>query len=91
MTLSATGTYRIAAVPGDGIGKETVAAARKVLDVVAQNEGFTLNWIEYPWGCDYYFEAGRMTASPNLPNLMRFCLERLVEPMCLIMFRSGGF
>jgi len=69
MTLSATGTYRIAAVPGDGIGKETVAAARKVLDVVAQNEGFTLNWIEYPWGCDYYFETGRMMPVDGITKL----------------------
>ena len=69
MTLSATGTYRIAAVPGDGIGKETVAAARRVLDVVAQNEGFTLNWIEYPWGCDYYFETGRMMPVDGIKRL----------------------
>ena len=69
MTLSATGTYRIAAVPGDGIGKETVAAARRVLDVVAQNEGFTLNWIEYPWGCDYYFETGRMMPVDGISKL----------------------
>lgn len=69
MTVSATGTYRIAAVPGDGIGKETVAAARRVLDVVAQNEGFTLNWIEYPWGCDYYFETGRMMPVDGISKL----------------------
>jgi tartrate dehydrogenase/decarboxylase/D-malate dehydrogenase len=56
-------------VPGDGIGKETVAAARRVLVIVAQNEGFTLNWIEYPWGCDYYFETGRMMPVDGIKRL----------------------
>jgi tartrate dehydrogenase/decarboxylase/D-malate dehydrogenase len=69
MTSAAPGVYRIAAVPGDGIGQETVSAARKVLDVVAQNEGFTLNWIEYPWGCDYYRETGRMMPVDGISKL----------------------
>ena len=56
-------------MPGDGIGQETVSAARKVLDVVAQNEGFTLNWIEYPWGCDYYRETGRMMPVDGISSL----------------------
>ena len=56
-------------MPGDGIGQETVSAARKVLDVVAQNEGFTLNWIEYPWGCDYYRETGRMMPVDGISKL----------------------
>ena len=69
MTSAAPGVYRIAAVPGDGIGQETVSAARRVLDVVAQNEGFTLNWIEYPWGCDYYRETGRMMPVDGISKL----------------------
>jgi tartrate dehydrogenase/decarboxylase/D-malate dehydrogenase len=69
MTSAAPGVYRVAAVPGDGIGQETVSAARKVLDVVAQNEGFTLNWIEYPWGCDYYRETGRMMPVDGISSL----------------------
>ena len=53
--ISAEGsrTYRIAAVPGDGIGPETVAAARTVLDRVSAQEGFRLDWTDYPWGCDH--------------------------------------
>lgn len=69
MTSTATVAHRIAAVPGDGIGKETVAAARRVLDVVAQNEGFALDWIEYPWGCDYYRETGRMMPVDGISSL----------------------
>ena len=32
-------TFRIAAVPADGVGKEVVAAGREVLDVVAAKSG----------------------------------------------------
>ena len=35
-------THRIAVVPGDGIGKETVPEALKVMDVAARRFGFGL-------------------------------------------------
>ncbi len=38
--------YRIAAIPGDGIGPEVVAAGRRVLDAVASRFGFALEWRE---------------------------------------------
>ncbi|MEK5334068.1 tartrate dehydrogenase [Lysinibacillus sp. FSL W8-0992] len=54
-------TYRIAVIPGDGIGKEVVPAAIEVLDKVAQLDGsFTFEWTTFPWGCDYYLETGKM-------------------------------
>ena len=39
-------TYRIAAIPGDGIGPEVVAAGRRVLDAAASRFGFALEWRE---------------------------------------------
>ncbi len=39
-------TYRLVAIPGDGIGPEVVAAARHVLDVVGQRFGFATDWTE---------------------------------------------
>ena len=39
-------TYTLAAIPGDGVGPDVVAAAREVLDVVAAAEGFTIGWTE---------------------------------------------
>lgn len=50
----------IASLPGDGIGKEVVAAAREVLDVVAERYSIDLSWREYGWGADYYQKHGRM-------------------------------
>ncbi len=39
-------TYRIAAIPGDGVGPEVIAAGRRVLDAAASAGGFALEWQE---------------------------------------------
>jgi len=45
---------RIAVLPGDGIGEEVVREGLKVLDAVADIEGFTLERKVYPYGADHY-------------------------------------
>ncbi|PKR58703.1 tartrate dehydrogenase [Thalassospira lohafexi] len=53
--------YRIAAIPGDGIGKEVVAAGVEVLDVLAKRDGgFTMSFDNFGWGSDYYKKHGLM-------------------------------
>jgi 3-isopropylmalate dehydrogenase len=44
--VSQAATHRLVAIPGDGVGPEVVAAARRVLDAVAAAEGFALTWTE---------------------------------------------
>ena len=39
-------TYRIAAIPGDGVGPEVVGAARRVLEATAEAAGFAIAWSE---------------------------------------------
>jgi 3-isopropylmalate dehydrogenase len=39
-------TYRVAAIPGDGVGPEVVAAGRRVLDAAGQSHGFKVEWTE---------------------------------------------
>jgi 3-isopropylmalate dehydrogenase len=39
-------TYRLAAIPGDGVGPEVVAAARRVLAATADAAGFAIDWSE---------------------------------------------
>ena len=50
-----TQTFRIAAIPADGVGKEVVAAGRRVLDSLASaSDGrFTFTWEEFDWGSEY--------------------------------------
>jgi tartrate dehydrogenase/decarboxylase / D-malate dehydrogenase len=66
--------FKIAAIPADGVGKEVVAAGRKVLDTLAaQSQGrFAFEWTEFPWGCEYYEMTGRMMAADGLQTLQAF-------------------
>jgi tartrate dehydrogenase/decarboxylase/D-malate dehydrogenase len=60
MTTASFVRHRITALPGDGIGHETVPAGIRVLDAAAAKFGFALDWVEQPWGSDYYKKHGRM-------------------------------
>jgi tartrate dehydrogenase/decarboxylase / D-malate dehydrogenase len=61
--------YRIAVIPGDGIGNEVVPAAIRVLDAAGERTGVRFTWEYYPWGSDYYFEHGRMMPADALERL----------------------
>jgi len=62
-------SYRIASIPGDGIGPEVVAVSRAVLDGVAQQEGFGLDWEEHDWGSAFYRRYGSMMPEDGLAQL----------------------
>jgi tartrate dehydrogenase/decarboxylase / D-malate dehydrogenase len=62
--------YRIALLPGDGIGKEVVPQAVRVLQAAA--EGFTLAFESFEWGCEYYLRTGRMMPADGLEQLRPF-------------------
>jgi tartrate dehydrogenase/decarboxylase / D-malate dehydrogenase len=54
-------TYKIAAIPGDGIGTEVIAAGVEVLNALARRDsGFTLRFDHFDWGGAYYKTHGRM-------------------------------
>ena len=74
-------SYRIALLPGDGIGKEVIPAAVKVLvaarnlarDLPRDTKGdFTLAFQEFEWGCEYYLRTGRMMPEDGLEQLRPF-------------------
>lgn len=66
-------TYKIAVIPGDGIGKEVVPAAMEVLNKVAALDGtFRFEWTEFPWGCEYYLEHGEMMPSGGIETLKQY-------------------
>jgi tartrate dehydrogenase/decarboxylase/D-malate dehydrogenase len=66
-----TRTYRIAVLPGDGIGKETVPEALKVMDAAARRFGFDLNLTHYDWSCETYTDTGQMMPDDGLEQLAR--------------------
>jgi tartrate dehydrogenase/decarboxylase / D-malate dehydrogenase len=54
-------TYRIAAIPGDGIGKEVMPEGLRVLQAAASRFGFTLDVKPIEWAsCDWYAAHGQM-------------------------------
>lgn len=60
-------SYRIALIPGDGIGKEVIPAAVKVLQAAA--DGFLLSFQPFDWGCEYYLRTGHMMPEDGLAVL----------------------
>ena len=55
------GTHRIAVIPGDGIGKETVPEGIRVLDAAARKFGFELQFDHFDFSSWHYFEKhGKM-------------------------------
>jgi tartrate dehydrogenase/decarboxylase / D-malate dehydrogenase len=67
-----TRSYRIAAIPGDGIGQEVIPAGIRVLDTVSRRFGFALEWQSFPWGADYYASHGVMMPRDGLSALYPF-------------------
>jgi tartrate dehydrogenase/decarboxylase/D-malate dehydrogenase len=70
--MATSTTYRVAAIPGDGIGQDVLPAAIRVLDAVAASVGFVVDWHHLPWGSQYYLDHGRMMPEDGLDVLRRY-------------------
>src|SRR5204863_5664114 len=64
--------YRIAVIPGDGIGQEVIPEGLKVLEAVSSAHGFRCALEEFPWGSDYYLRHGAMMPADGLDTLRAF-------------------
>jgi tartrate dehydrogenase/decarboxylase/D-malate dehydrogenase len=65
--------YRIAAIPGDGIGVEVIAAGLKVLEVLTGRDGgFRLKVEHFPWSSAYYQKHGHYIPEGGLDRLKQF-------------------
>lgn len=67
-------TFRIAVIPGDGIGQEVISEGLRVLDYLAHvsHGTFAFETTTFPWGCQYYLQTGRMIAPDALEKLAQF-------------------
>lgn len=74
MGTQSTRTFRIAVIPGDGIGREVVPHGLRVLNRLAErsNGQFRFDYESFPWGCEYYLRAGVMMNSDGLDRLKAF-------------------
>lgn len=74
-------TFKIAVVPGDGIGLEIVPAALKVADALGVKSGFRLNKEYFPWGAGNYLKKGEFMPANGL---------EILKPFDAIFFGSVG-
>ncbi len=75
-------TYRIATIPGDGIGKEVVPAGQTVLEALARAQrAFAFEFTDFGWGGDWYRAHGVMMPDDGLAAL---------RGMDAILFGSAG-
>lgn len=61
--------YRIAAIPGDGIGQEVVPEGMRVMDAAASRYGFAFEWDSFTWSCETYHATGRMMPEDGLDQI----------------------
>ncbi|MFX4219673.1 MAG: tartrate dehydrogenase [Thalassobaculum sp.] len=66
-------TYKIAAIPADGIGPEVIAAGLQALEALERRDGsFKLEVEHFDWGSDYYKKHGVMMPEDGRETLKPF-------------------
>ncbi len=61
--------YKIACIPGDGIGNEVVPEGIRVLEKVGTRFGIEFDWQHFDWSCETYAQTGRMMPEDGLDQL----------------------
>jgi tartrate dehydrogenase/decarboxylase/D-malate dehydrogenase len=64
--------FRIAVIPGDGIGKEVVPEGIRVLEAAGGVFGLKFSWQHFDWSCETYVKTGRMMPEDGLDQLRGF-------------------
>jgi tartrate dehydrogenase/decarboxylase/D-malate dehydrogenase len=62
----------MALIPGDGIGKEVVPEGVRVLNALAGNYDFKVEFTEFPYSCGYYLDHGVMMPEDGIQTLRAF-------------------
>lgn len=65
-------TYKIAVIPGDGIGPEVTAEAIKVAQAAAKKYGSSLELTYFNWGGDHFLATGELLPEDAVDQLKKF-------------------
>src|ERR1700691_5844085 len=65
-------TYKIAVIPGDGIGKEVVPEGLRVLEAARKRFGIHYSFTHFDWSCETYVKTGKMMPDDGLAQLRPF-------------------
>jgi tartrate dehydrogenase/decarboxylase / D-malate dehydrogenase len=79
-------SYRIAKMPGDGIGPEIIGEGVKVLDKIAELSNFEIDWVCYDNSADKYLSTGELITEDTLKEIKTRCnaiyLGAFGDPRC---------
>ncbi|HEX9769330.1 MAG TPA: tartrate dehydrogenase [Kiloniellales bacterium] len=64
-----TNSYRIAVIPGDGIGNEVMPEAIRVLEAAGRRFDFAFTWDDKDWSCRRFARTGRMMPDDGLETI----------------------
>jgi len=64
--------YRVAVIPGDGIGKEVMPEAMRVLEAAGRRFDLRFDWQHFDWSCETYRNTGRMMPEDGIDLLRPF-------------------
>jgi tartrate dehydrogenase/decarboxylase/D-malate dehydrogenase len=64
--------YRIAVIPGDGIGKEVVPEGMRVLEAVGRRFNLNFKWKPFNWNCENFTRTGKMMPDDGIEQLSEY-------------------
>src|SRR5206468_116253 len=65
-------SFRIAVLAGDGIGREVIPSGVAAIQAAARGTDVSLSFIDFPWGCEFYRQHGRMMDADGFERLAAF-------------------
>src|SRR6266850_2721414 len=65
-------TFKIAVIPGDGIGHEVVPEGLRALEAAGRKFGLSFEMTHFDWSCENYAKTGRMMPEDGLEQLKKF-------------------
>lgn len=64
--------YKIAVIPGDGIGNEVVPEGIRVLETVGRRFNIEFEWVQFEWNCETFMKTGHMMPPDGIEQLKEF-------------------
>ena len=64
--------YKIAVIPGDGIGKEVIPEGVRALEALTEQYDFKVEFTEFPYSCNHYLKHGVMMPEDGIQLLSQF-------------------
>ena len=65
------GKFTVAVIPGDGIGPEVIAEAKKAVEAASAVEKTSFEWAEYPFGASHYVKTGEILPASAVDEMGR--------------------